>query len=238
MKLQVLAIGSRPWQAAVKYWGLSFLIDDAVLFDTFATFDVLSRKMKTAQIDVTKIEKVVISHDHWDHVGGLEGFASARGAGCDVYLPSPAAQTLHAQAGAFGARVFDGVAEPTEIAPNLILMPAMDGYHKEALVREHALVAQTAQGNVMIVGCAHPGIVAMVQQAKQVLGKPVTGVIGGLHLMDKTEAQIATCIQALKAEGVAMSGATHCTGAKAEKMFAATFGNGYREIKEGMTIAL
>jgi len=238
MKLQVLAMGSRPWQAAVKYWGLSFLINDTLLFDTFANFKTLSGKLEDAAVDVTQIAKVVISHDHWDHTGGLEGFAQWRGAGIDIYLPSPASAALKSQAGAHGARVIDGVTEPIEIAPDVILLPAMDGYHKKELVREQALLVKTPHGQVLIVGCAHPGIVAMVRAAKKLLGQPIVGVIGGLHLMDKSEEQIEDCIRDLKEEGVVLSGATHCTGAKAEKMFAAAFGSGYCEVKEGKAIML
>lgn len=234
MKLQVLALGSRPWQAWRKYWGLSILIDDAVLFDTFASFEILSRKMKAARVDAAKIGNVVISHDHWDHSGGLTGLLERRGKGLRVYLPSPASATRKVQVGAFGASMIEGTTEPVEIAPRLFLLPTMIGEHRRQVVPEQALVAQTEQGCVLIVGCAHPGIVAMVRDAKRVLGKPVTGVIGGLHLMDKSKDAIAQCAQELKDEGVTMIAPTHCTGWRAERMLKRAFGRGYVPLREGL----
>lgn len=238
MKLQVLALGSRPWQAWRKYWGLSILIDDAVLFDTFASFDVLSRKLKTARVDVASIEKVVISHDHWDHAGGLDGLLAQRGKGAQVYLPSPASVSRKQQVVASGALVTEGVTEPVEIAPQLFLLPTMMGEHRGKTVPEQALIAQTEQGCVMIVGCAHPGIVAMVRHAKQVLGQPVSGVIGGLHLMSSSKDVIATCAQELRDEGITMISPTHCTGWRAERMLKRAFGRGYLPLQEKMTTTL
>ncbi|MDD3182514.1 MAG: hypothetical protein PHD48_06915, partial [Alphaproteobacteria bacterium] len=82
----------------------------------------------------------------------------------------------------------------------------------------------------------HPGIVAMVRQAKQVLGQPVTGVIGGLHLMSSPKDVIAQCAQELKDEGVTMIAPTHCTGKSAEDMFKKAFGRGYVVVKECLAI--
>ncbi|MDD3182736.1 MAG: MBL fold metallo-hydrolase, partial [Alphaproteobacteria bacterium] len=150
MKLQVLAVGSRPWQVLRRYWGLSVLIDDTVLFDTFANFDVLSQRLKAARVDVANIAKDVISHDHWDHIGGLDGLLAQRGKGVNVHLPSPTSVARKEQVMALGAAVIEGEAEPLEIAPRLFLLPAMVGEHRGQAVPEQALVAQTEQGYVMI----------------------------------------------------------------------------------------
>ncbi|MGE4350637.1 MAG: MBL fold metallo-hydrolase [Bdellovibrionales bacterium] len=236
MKLQALAIGSRRRQWVRRYWGLSFLIDDGVLFDTFASFKVLSKKMDEAQVSAAQITKLVISHDHWDHTGGLEGFSARRGEGVEIYLPFSASSTLKNKACNYGAVVFDGVSRPTEIAPNLFLMPTMEGRFDGKIIREQAVVARTARGFILIAGCAHPGIVEMVREAKQLLKEPISGVIGGFHLMDSAKEEIAGCIHDLKGEGVTFVAPTHCTGAKAEKMFHDAFGADFYEVKEGATL--
>ncbi|MFA5101478.1 MAG: MBL fold metallo-hydrolase, partial [Candidatus Omnitrophota bacterium] len=52
-------------------WGVSFLIDDTILFDTGEKGESLLENMRSLGVDINKIEAVVLSHDHWDHTGGL-----------------------------------------------------------------------------------------------------------------------------------------------------------------------
>jgi len=55
-------------------WGFSCLVesdDQKILFDTGAKAEVLAGNMKKLGIDLFQIDAVFISHDHWDHTGGL-----------------------------------------------------------------------------------------------------------------------------------------------------------------------
>ena len=52
-------------------WGVSFLADDKVLFDTGEKGSYLLENIRSLGVDIKKIEAVIISHDHWDHWGGL-----------------------------------------------------------------------------------------------------------------------------------------------------------------------
>ena len=63
MDIKLLAEGHTKWDRFIRNWGISFLIDDDVLFDTFGR-----RKLK---VDATKIKHIIISHEHWDHISGL-----------------------------------------------------------------------------------------------------------------------------------------------------------------------
>jgi len=51
-------------------WG-SFLIGEKILFDTGERGDWLLENIESLKVDIDKIEVIVISHDHWDHTGGL-----------------------------------------------------------------------------------------------------------------------------------------------------------------------
>jgi len=56
-------------------WGFSCLIEtgeETILFDTGAKGRLLLYNMKKLDIDPSSINKIVISHEHWDHNGGLE----------------------------------------------------------------------------------------------------------------------------------------------------------------------
>ena len=57
-------------------WGFSALVEydgHTLLFDTGGDAPTLLENMDILEIDPAQIEKVVISHDHGDHTGGLEG---------------------------------------------------------------------------------------------------------------------------------------------------------------------
>ena len=85
---------------------------------------------------------------------------------------------------------------------------------------EQCLTVDTPEGLVVIVGCAHPGILPMLEQVKRQTGRPLYLVIGGFHLLDEPGSRrcrrIATAMQAM---GVAYVSPTHCTGEAAVHIF-------------------
>jgi 7,8-dihydropterin-6-yl-methyl-4-(beta-D-ribofuranosyl)aminobenzene 5'-phosphate synthase len=55
-------------------WGYSALVEvdgHKILYDTGASSDMVLRNAKALHIDLSDVEDVVLSHNHWDHVGGL-----------------------------------------------------------------------------------------------------------------------------------------------------------------------
>jgi len=70
MKMHIIASGSTSEQRKLKYWGVSFLLED-VLFDAFGQPEALLENMRKMEIDVHSINHIVISHEHWDHICGL-----------------------------------------------------------------------------------------------------------------------------------------------------------------------
>ncbi len=68
-------------------WGVSYLINSQVLFDTGERSSYLFRNMGHMGINISDIKAVVISHDHWDHTNGLWDLLSKR-PGLDIYVCS------------------------------------------------------------------------------------------------------------------------------------------------------
>ena len=54
-------------------WGISYLIDNKILFDTGEKSSALLKNIENMNVDISGLSTVVISHDHWDHQGGLWG---------------------------------------------------------------------------------------------------------------------------------------------------------------------
>ena len=66
MQVRVIAVGSTKWERFIRRWGVSFLIGEDVLFDTFGDPGVFLGNMRRFNIEPAKIKYIVISHDDWD----------------------------------------------------------------------------------------------------------------------------------------------------------------------------
>ena len=55
-------------------WGVSFLVGESTVFDTGENGNYLLRNMNHLNVDLNALQNVVISHDHFDHTGGLWKF--------------------------------------------------------------------------------------------------------------------------------------------------------------------
>jgi len=201
-------------------WGFSCLIagfEKTILFDTGTRGDILLENIDKLHINVEDVNMVVISHDHGDHTGGLTAFLDRRG-GVDVYLPKSASKRLVQAAGTRGANpvIVNG---PRQLCDHAHLTGPLG-----VAIIEQAVVLDTTKGLVVITGCAHPGVVEIVRKAKDMLGKDVYLVLGGFHLLDKSDAQVQAVIGQLRDLGVKKAGASHCTGDKAIALFKQAYG--------------
>ncbi len=76
-------------------------------------------------------------------------------------------------------------------------------------------------GLVVILGCAHRGIVNTLRHAQKLTGKKsVYAVIGGTHLFRASEERIEQTADDLKKMGVQRLGVSHCTGFRASAILA------------------
>jgi 7,8-dihydropterin-6-yl-methyl-4-(beta-D-ribofuranosyl)aminobenzene 5'-phosphate synthase len=203
-------------------WGFACLVEahgKRVLFDTGTKPDVLRHNAEALRVDLGRLDALVFSHDHTDHVGALPALGPRPG------LPLFYAQGFNSAAiGAFrntGARLVP-VSTSTEVAPG-IRTSAEFG----TSIKEEALLVDSADGLVVIVGCAHPGIVPMLTAIKAASGRPIHLVLGGLHLVQTPADDVRQIISSMKGLGVGRVGATHCTGPDAIKLFTEAFGDRY-----------
>ena len=99
-----------------------------------------------------------------------------------------------------------------------------------------ALVLNTGKGLVVITGCSHPGIVEMLKEIKSTFKKNIYGVLGGFHLLNKSDEEMESIIAEMKALGVVKCGASHCTGVKQIEMFKDAFGKNFIGLGVGNSI--
>lgn len=236
MDIKIIAVGSRPWQLLLGYWGLSVLIDGDILFDTFYNYKKLSKKLKRNEVELDQLKSIIISHDHWDHTGGLWGLLESRH-GLDVYLPSRATNKTKKRVNDAGAKLID-LQDIKQVKPAIYVSNELDGSFSGGVVAEHNVVIKADKGLVVLVGCAHPGIVEIIQKIKKDFDTPIYGVMGGFHLMNSSAKEITACANALKAEGLKMVAPTHCTGWRAEIIMKRVFKDGFLKVREGQTISL
>lgn len=195
-------------------WGFSCMIkhgETTILFDTGGDGEILLSNMAALDLKPGDVDIVVLSHIHGDHTGGLGSFL-ATGARPMVYLPR-----------SFPASFKDQVRAVTQLVEVHEAMDISDGLYTTgemgAGIIEQALVLPTPKGLVVITGCAHPGIVAMVSRAKEVAGDEVYLVLGGFHLGGASKAGIEGIIADFKQLGVQKVAPCHCTGDTAIGLF-------------------
>jgi 7,8-dihydropterin-6-yl-methyl-4-(beta-D-ribofuranosyl)aminobenzene 5'-phosphate synthase len=210
-------------------WGFSCLVEGKLLFDTGEKSEYLFNNMKIMNIDISKIDSVVISHDHWDHTGGLWELLEKR-KGIDVYsCPGFSQEFKDKIADMHGAlKEADGFTKITDD-----IYTTGDINHGD--IAEQALVVKATKGLVVVTGCSHPGIVRIVEKVKSKFPKEKIGfVFGGFHLFRTTDKrEIEEVVNKLKILGVEKVGPTHCTGDKAQEVFKQVFRDNCVAIKAG-----
>lgn len=202
-------------------------LEKTILFDAGEKQDILLHNMKQANIDSNRIQYLVISHVHFDHIGGLMGVTGWKNMET-AFLPVKLAYPV--------ARMERVVSLPVELFPRVFLtgtMPA-EAVHGD----EQSLIIDTPQGLVLITGCSHPGIVSILKRAREIVNKDIYLVLGGFHLLNQTDGQIKTIIDSFKSMGVRYCAPGHCTGDRAKAAFREAYGDHFVELGAGRTITL
>ncbi len=206
-------------------WGFSCFIEGAeknLLFDTGADGKILHHNMETAGIDPGQIDIILLSHNHWDHTGGLEALLpDIRDVG--IYIPESFAGKFKNSIEKHGNRLY-GVNDFAEILPAVYTTGEM-GF----MIIEQSLISRTDKGLVVMTGCAHPGIIDIVARADEAFEDPINLVMGGFHYRDKSKAECRQLAKFLKERSVQKVMPTHCSGDQTREILKEAFGENYVE---------
>lgn len=119
--------------------------------------------------------------------------------------------------------------EPTatdfeKVADTLYLKEGEQFIH-DPIADDQSIFLKTDLGLVLLLGCAHRGVINILNYARELTGmEQVYLILGGTHLISASEEQIARTIEALKEAGVRHLGVSHCTGQQGSARLALAFG--------------
>jgi 7,8-dihydropterin-6-yl-methyl-4-(beta-D-ribofuranosyl)aminobenzene 5'-phosphate synthase len=214
-------------------WGFAALVEygnHSLLFDTGADGAILLNNMREMDVKPRSIEAIILSHEHYDHIGGLQALLDT-GIRPTIYAPSAFPNTFKEHVRAQTKLV--------EVTDALMILPGIYVTRPIGPIVEQALVVQTPEGTVIITGCAHPGIVNIVRQAQEVVPGKVALLAGGFHLLEIADKKkLKSIIAELRQLGVERVVPTHCTGAAAIDLFRAEFGKNCLDGGVGRIIVL
>ncbi len=218
-----------PKRRCLSAWGLSLYIETdsaRILFDTGPDPELLLHNAKAMGIDLAKLNAVVISHEHGDHVGGLEAIAELNKS-IPIYIPSGMSFFSKRWIRSLGFEHVIEVSNTTLIAPGIAIVGQLYGPpYEQALAIDLA-----GRGLVIVVGCSHPGIVQIAEKAARDLGEKPYAVIGGLHLAGAPRSEVLDIMEDLKKLGIQIVMPLHCSGDTAMDIASELFG--FNESVEG-----
>lgn len=211
-------------------WGLSVYVEAGgarLLFDAGPEPGVLERNAARLGVDLSRIDAVVVSHGHYDHVGGLRLFA---GRGLRVYVP--AGSGLSGYVSGLGLRPVE-VDETTMLAPGVYVVKPLVGPPPE-----EALAIVTGKGLVLVVGCSHPGVVNIARQAFRDVGAKPYAVLGGFHMAGASQREVEEVVEGLLSLGFEKIYPLHCSGEGVKRYLAERHPEAYGDGGAGLVVEI
>ncbi len=229
----IIIYDNNPFNDQLKTaWGFSCLIrglEKTILFDTGGDGEILMSNMKKLNINPADIDLIFLSHEHWDHIGGLEDFLE-NNHNVVVYLLPSFPTSVKSSFKNAGAEVVEIV------SPASLCEKASSTGKLGTEIDEQSLIIETKNGLVIITGCAHPGIVNIVQYAKKILDQKIYMVFGGFHLGGTTDSGLKSIIKQFRKMEVKKAGPCHCSGDRCRELFADEYKENFIDIGVGKII--
>jgi 7,8-dihydropterin-6-yl-methyl-4-(beta-D-ribofuranosyl)aminobenzene 5'-phosphate synthase len=111
--------------------------------------------------------------------------------------------------------------------PDLRLFSEIDGkMTQDIFLDDQSLILDTEKGLILILGCAHSGMINIINHVINKTGKEkFYAILGGTHLDFLTPEQLEESIKSLKKMAIAKIGVSHCTGMRAAFKLHQEFGD-------------
>jgi 7,8-dihydropterin-6-yl-methyl-4-(beta-D-ribofuranosyl)aminobenzene 5'-phosphate synthase len=203
--------------------------DGTILFDTGNNPFLLLRNMEKMEIAPADIDLILLSHMHWDHTGGVYGVIENNNE-LALFLPKSSSDKFRDDIKRQGVEIVE-VIEPVRICDDVF----STGESGES-IKEQALIISAGKGLIVITGCAHPGVITLIEKAKKIAGGEVLLVLGGFHLGVESKERLKEIVSNFRKLGVEYVAPCHCTGNNAVQLFRAEYGNNFIRAGAGKVI--
>ncbi len=262
LRITTLSENTAGTRDLLSEWGLSFLIEnegETILFDTGKTIST-AHNIDSLGVNLGQVSKLVLSHGHYDHTGGLRQVLRRMNKEVEVVAhPDVWAPKYRHRKGkkdryigipfqrqeleSLGA-IFKLTTESVPVTGNCLTtgeVPMVTDYETidsglcvktdaglqpDKLLDDLSLVIKTALGLVVVLGCAHRGMVNTLYHAQKLTDeKRIHAVLGGSHLISASKGRVQKTIADLKKLDVQRLGLCHCTGMPAIATLAHEFGD-------------
>jgi 7,8-dihydropterin-6-yl-methyl-4-(beta-D-ribofuranosyl)aminobenzene 5'-phosphate synthase len=189
------------------------------------------QNVRKLNVNLHTVDIIVLSHNHSDHTGGLDSVLAINPQ-LDIYILLSFPKDFARQHQCADISVHR-IKEAVEIIPNVFTTGEMG-----KSIKEQSLIFLTEQGQVILTGCSHQGIIAILEKVKTMHSMPVYMVLGGMHLLQHSDNEITQIIQKFHDLGVQKCGATHCTGDRAIELFAQSWKENFINAGAGTVITI
>lgn len=242
-----------------------------ILFDTGAS-ELFARNAEKMDVDLTKVDVAVISHGHYDHGGGLKTFLNINNQS-KVYINEKAfephyanrPQDVKAYIGLDQSllpnerfvfcgdhfvidhelELFSGIKSKRLIPSGNIDLFVKNGisFEQDNFSHEQNLIIIDKGKNILIAGCAHKGIVNIIDQFKAIKGCLPHYIIGGFHLYNRVTKQSETPsivdeIGNILLETHSKYYTCHCTGIESYNQLKTIMGDNIDYISAGKQVVI
>jgi len=183
----------------IEGWGFSCLIlfkGKTILFDCGWSGSILLNNMICLNTEFNKIDYIIISHQHWDHIGGLSTIIDLNHQ-AEIFLPSQFSKNLTNELKKYLKDVhkFDSKNGPHEILENLFITGGLKGEKDDEIIYEQSIGICSGYNQLIISGCLHPSFLSIYQILRKQMDPNI--LMGGLHGFNNPEILIKSGIKNL-----------------------------------------
>lgn len=273
MRIQILSDNKKLHSILENEHGLCIYIETDTykcLLDTGAS-DKFLQNAVNLEVDIAAIDYVFISHGHNDHIGGLQDFLKINSKAKIVLSKNALTQRFYSNRNGLkeisseinlqnAENRFVFVDSETVFQDEIYVFPCqvcsnpmpkanrtlLKKFENEIIADDfnHELIVCFGKNEMIVYsGCAHCGVLNILDSVKQTIGKPISMVFGGFHLLDGYEGQYETEIEInrLADELILHYPETkfytgHCTGENAYKLLKYKLKDKLKQFYTGFTI--